>query len=313
MKLTHINEHLLESEREKALSIILTEQTKLYTGTFYHDRTRIRQTGMIFKRTVRGSASFVDRKSLSPIFIIGYELVSNNVIFEIWYDPASSKYSVYDRYGSSVSHERNELEYAVNDLTDIIEDYENLRNDRDQVNNTRKRQERQRIRNQARRNVRESEDSLEEQFEYTKAELGRNLNATVRTYKTTRFTGRSLSGIWRRILGGIATVTPSNYRYDGAFGGLKRRFDILLGREKDASFVIGYTLNDIIDVEIWYVRDTKTGRNRFYVFNLTSYNLIGNALTMKEAIKLVSDKIMLPDDYDVPKDDVSANSGYYYS
>lgn len=311
-----LTELLIEQKRvelvSEAVTILQELSNDLYPGEVYKTRTKIprRRRGLIsFKRSVPSTASPHDKGRFDPIFIIGYEVDSADVFFEIWYDANLRKFIVFDKYGNPVSRDRSKIRRAMDDLSDVVSAYLNRQADVDyedeidrQLDTAKQRQLSTRIRMQDW--VEQVDDPLEENVT-TRMMLGSELNVDVEEYKSTRMEQNEVSRFFRRVLGGKPVSSPRDFTdYGLPFGGLKKKWDQLAGNDKAATFVTGYTLADRIDVEVWYVKDTRSGRDKFYVFDLTGLELVTTARTMKDAIKAIADLIQVPVDYGVPEDDV---------
>lgn len=289
------------------------EPRKIFPGEVYKDKSRIPKIkrGLFSRRRqVPTSAGIVDRKFFEPIFLLGFEAKGANVFFEIWYDPFTGNFSIYDKYGMLVGQDRKKLRQSVDDLADIVSDYD------DSMDSAKARDRLEREAARMRLNPRlESPDAflrrraqqmretheligqaLEESVQ-TRAMLGKIIGADVEEYKTTRMRKYHFDKWWRRILGRFV-IGPSDHQYKGILGGIRKKWDEVRGAKKEASFVVGYSLANLIDVEIWYVKDVQLGRGRFYVFDLTGGDELGSGTTLKDALQIVSDKIKVPYDYE---------------
>lgn len=79
---------------------------------------------------------------------------------------------------------------------------------------------------------------------------------------------------------------------------------ILRGESADGFFVIGYSLNDIIDMEVWYIKDKETEQSQFYVLNLTAGKLVAKKDKLRQALAVITNKLDVNFDDTVDKSDI---------
>lgn len=273
-------------------------------GDIYRTKSRIPpiKRGFLSKRRrVPGSARAVDAKFFSPIFLIGYESEDAGVLFEIWYDPNISVFSIYDKFGMHTGRDRRKLRQAIDDLADIVSDYDHSMTSakaHDEIEREARRM--RQIPRLTHQRTRESMEVIEKAIEESvanRAMLGKAIGDAVEEYRTTRMKKYHYDKWWRNLLGRYV-IGPNDYQYKGPFGRFRKKWDELRGAHKEASFVIGYTLADQIDVEVWYVKDVNQGRGFFHVFDITGGDELGKYPTMRDAMRHVSEKIKVPYDYE---------------
>jgi len=260
----------------------------------------------------------------APLFIVGYKLDSSTLFFEVWYLPKDGKYIVVDKFGKRTEKNQkfDKMVDAVDELVDVI----SANDERDDNDLTYYQELEDEIEDDAERGVRkkykrsyrdfdndkikrthksppiydEYEESVEptlnvkqllEQSVASKAILFDLINKDIKEYKETRMNRNRVSSLWGLILG-KNIKTPTKY-----LGGGSDSLFTLTGTKKEASFVIGYSLGNKIDIEIWFVKNVITSKGEFYVFDITAGQLIAKGMkTMRKAYAEIVDKIVLKDD-----------------
>lgn len=289
--LSEIFNKLKSNQAEKYLLEFVNknpDEKKVFSGDIYSDKSKIKSSNT----------------KKDQIFIIGYGIKLGNLFYEIWYNPHIGVYVIYDRFGKQINKQRNKLKdiaavlmVLVRKENDIVADKEtdivasgksSIKKmgydvfDFDDDNITR---------------VGYDEYSKVMDNIVTIDTLKTMINAKIKEYNTSRLSKTSKNSLWKRLIGNVVEV-PSDLLYRGGFKKLRQKIDRLLGKEKEAIFVKGYTFNDKVNTEIWYVKDGKTEESKFYVFDLSSGKpllLSDEAKTLSKAARVIADKIKIPD------------------
>ena len=221
-------------------------------------------------------------------FIIGYQLSNSDLFYEIWFLPFKGKYVLVDKFGKrSDANLHRSITHAVDDLLDIIST-----KDRQKIG-----REFEREASRANRVVAGVEiDETYVQTLFETSAVSRKLfidviNSNVKEYNSTRMDKSKISKLWSIPLGRSLTY-PSKY-----IGGSINKLFKIIGKDREATFVVGYTFNNKIDIEIWIVKSLITGKGSFYVFDITSAKLIASKLpNMRTAYATIANKIVVEAD-----------------
>ncbi|MBT8449424.1 MAG: hypothetical protein KJO69_07020, partial [Gammaproteobacteria bacterium] len=194
--------------------------------------------------------------------------------------PYTSEYLLVDKYGKKTHSGRTKtLSNAVDHLLDVISTA-----DRKEIGRTLER-DASRIAD----SVQVDQDYLDKLMEETSISRKlfiNDINSNVTEYHETRMNKNMISKLWSIPLGRSITY-PSKY----LGGGLNKLMKIF-GKDREATFVTGYTFNDQIDIEIWLVKSLITGKGTFYVFDITSAKLIDSKIpNLRRAYASIANKI----------------------
>ena len=259
---------------------------EIFPGKVYKDSTKI--SGGRLKRNIFDIRKHLTgyNKKLQPIFLVGYDILDNTVFYELWYLPFEGKYVVVDNFGKRIG---NQMLY--DNISDAVEEIVDIVSHKDKV--MVKKTERELEREASRRKIETTEhyndllliENLLEQNITSRGMLVDMINADLKEYYATRMSKHNISKWWGAIIG-REIQTPTKY-----IGSKSSPFKIF-GKNKEALFVLGYTLNNKIDVEVWLVKDSLTGIGKFYVFDLSSSKIIAKNLpNMRKAFSEIAMKI----------------------
>lgn len=266
---------------------------ELFPGTVYTDQSRLPERRWnLFKRKSKtpSRGGFLTYK-WDFVFLLGYKLKVSGSFFEIWYDTYTSTYIIIDQFASPVSSNHRTLDSVMTEFVDIIGE-ENPTIDMRELD----RDEEQYLKALAVRNqkvaMRESEEAIRGLLEYTaasRAYLTDILNAKVSEYHKTKMDSRAVKSFWK--FWGKFVEIPQSYMSRGLLGAVRK----IIGRERVAEFIIGFSMDNRIDVEIWYVRDRYTNTGSYYVFDLAGKDIIGEEIkSIRHAYQIAGEKIALP-------------------
>jgi len=130
-------------------------------------------------------------------------------------------------------------------------------------------------------------DSILEANRSSSALLQDILGSSVEEYKTSRMTRNSAKKFWQ--VWGRDVTFPFSLGFLGKPKGKKAA--ILRGDDANGFFVIGYSLNGVVDMEVWFVKDNKTGKSKFHVFNMTAGKLVAKKDKLRQALNVVTNTI----------------------
>lgn len=270
----------------------------LFNGVIYTDKTRLPKQRWSLLRSkspvpTRGSPI---TKGFNLIFILGYYLDVADLWFEVWYDSFDSTYMVLDKFATPVSSAYKNLDDAMAEFINLVSD-ENPSIHKSELSA----REQAILKNLARRSsldIKEAEDqanetvlveSLLEATKVTRGMLTDILNAQVAEYHSTRMNSTTIKHFWQ--FWGKHTELPGKYLSTGIWGTLRK----IVGAEKTATFIVGFSLKNKIDIEIWFVKNNATGRGSFYVFDLTSAEIVAQDIkTIRQAYAAAGSKILVP-------------------
>lgn len=271
---------------------------KLFDGTIYTDHTHLppQRWSLFKKKTPVPRRGGIITKGFNLVFIIGYSLDINDIFYEVWFDSATSSYSVLDKYAIPVSSTFKNLDDAMNDFINIVsEDLPTVH--KGELSG----KEQALLRSLARRGtfgVDEAIDQAEEKAlveelleatGVTRKVLTQMLNDQVTEYHTTHMNSRTIKKFWQFWEKNVQL--PSNYISHGFIGAVQK----FVGRKKTATFIVGFSLKNQIDVEIFYVKNNATATGSYYIFDLTSGEIVAQDLkTLRQAYAAAGKKILVP-------------------
>lgn len=273
----------------------------LFPGIIYTDKSRLpkQRWSLLRKKSQvpqRGNALV---KSFNMIFIIGYYLDVADLYYECWLDTYDSSYLILDKFGTPVSSAYKNLDDAVTELINILSE-ESPTVHRSELSS----KEQAILKNLARRGsltLPEAEDQknetilVEQLLEATKVSrqiLTGMINDQVSEYHATRMDSVAAKHFWQ--FWSKHVEFPSKYVSTGIWGTLRK----IVGQEKTATFVVGFSLKNKINVEIWLVKDNVSGRGSFYIFDLTSGELVAQGIkTVRQAYAAAGRKVLVPTDF----------------
>jgi len=291
---------------------ILTEAQDIFKGYVYKDKSRL--AGGRLKRNIfdfrKHLTSTIDK--LQPLFIVGYNLEDSHLFYEIWYLPFDGEYIIVDKFGKRTTKfkKHSTITKAVDELVDMIStidpedlyDLDELELDvddlEDELDDAKKRVEFKKLEKEfgkaSRGAIKQFEcksyeeiETLLEQNITSRGLLADLINASVVEYKETRMNRNKINSAWKFLLGRDITY-PTKY----LGGGIKNAVLKLIGKDREASFVVGYSLADKLNFEIWFVKSINSGKGSFYVFDITSAKVLAKNLpNMRQAYAHIAKKI----------------------
>lgn len=295
---------------EEAYSILTVDgvllEADIFHGEVYKRKTQL--SGGRLKRNI-----FDYRKHLTsglgklrPLFIIGYNLEKSHLFYEIWFLPFDAKYIIVDKFGKRTTKfkkystitdvidkmvdiisttDDSPLDlYSDADLQDAEEDLENELKDLQNRNEIRKLQ--RKVANME-SFTEDDRVALLESNVTSRALLADMINSNIVEYHNTRMNRNKINSLWRFLLG-RNIVYPSKY----IGSGVKSKILSLVGLDREASFVVGYSMADKINLEVWFVKSLSQGKGNFYVFDVTSAKVVAKKLpNMRQAYAIISSKI----------------------
>lgn len=270
--------------------------SSLFPGEIYTGQTRLSRRRLI---RLAHEAEGILIKEYKNVFILGYEFDKHNLFYEIWYSESTSSYFIVDKYGS-IQHNNHlkHLKNAIDVLIQLISD----ENPSPPDNNNNNRDERDEFDRMGRGSSRRHRVAASKQLDISKMlsesavsreMLTTMINKQIKEYHTTRMNKNRGRQFWR-IFGRNPTY-PSKY-----IGSVQSSQDQeISGSRGDGTFIIGFSLADKIDVEIWYIKSVHSGNGSFFVFDITAGEVIqSNIKTLREAYFIVARKIALPNKFD---------------
>jgi len=287
---------------QKADNVKVYRNAKLFPGEVYLDHTHLpKQKWSLF----RGKSTVPSRggkfiKSFNLIFILGYELdVTANVFFEIWYDSYASSYTILDKYAIPVSSQFPNLDACISDFVDVISEenphlpYKDLSStEKDVLKRLARRGDISVAQEQEQAEEKQLVTRLLEATTVTRQMLTQMVNDKVTEYHTTKMNTVAIKH-WHQFWGKYVQI-PQKYLSTGFTGTLQK----IVGREKVATFIVGFSLKNLIFIEIWYVRDNSTGVGSYFVFDLTSGEIVAqNIKNVRQAYTEAGKKILVPTTY----------------
>lgn len=317
-----------ESVNKLAESMLAEAERSVFPGEMYIKNTRVPNTfnskilnffGLarkfpgvtpVERRTIKLPQSF------EPKFIIGYAVEASPLNFEIWYDPYENAFGVFDKHGRPVSTTFPRLTDAVAEFIDHIADIEIegplSREEKEKiVRSLQKEKEEQELEQLAKRKIYDIDSAAKrdrpkmrdvnsppfrESQEFDRdALLAENANSRnmiqdlflgqVSEYHLSRMTKNSVKKFWQ--VWGKDVEFPTDFLRNRLLG--KLALQKLSSDDADGFFVIGYTFDDKIDLEIWNIKDKTTGKVLFYVFNLTAGKLLAKTQKLRHALNIITD------------------------
>jgi hypothetical protein len=269
------------------------DEANLFRGEVYTDESQLKGKRLKFNINLTTPARMAQRK-LHARFIVGYNIRNSHLFYEIWYLPFSGKYALVDKFGKKPDNTREspKLKDVIDMLFDIVATRDEDKDERELFGKARTAS--RDAERDFRSNLYASTDSSPDEFVQKLLEaniasrqlLADMINQNVEEYHETKMNKSKVNRLWGVVLGRDITY-PTKY-----IGGVINKALRIIGKDREATFVTGYTFNEKIDIEIWFVKSLLTGKGSFYVFDITSAKLIKKDLrTMRKAYKAVADKL----------------------
>jgi len=142
-------------------------------------------------------------------------------------------------------------------------------------------------------------NDLLEQTITTRGLLAQALGNKIIEYKDTRMDKHKISILWGPILGRSIEFPNKYFHSFPILGNIAKKVRKVFGVDKEAVFVTGWTFDNKIDFEIWFVKSVSSDRdNQFVVFDLNSGRVIGKGFTkVRQAFDVIEKKLALPKTY----------------
>ena len=288
----------------------LNEATDLVAGEVYKDESKL--PGKRLKTNILANpVRLVKKFKMTARFIVGYEIPKLELFYEIWYLPFYGKYILVDKFGRKAkgySGESTKIKDVINHLFNIVSTHDEL-DDENEIDRYATRASRKAERDFSRFN--DTDDKYNQFSSYNPEEteawrqnllensvasrqlLAKMVNTNIKEYDKTKMNKNKISRLWSPILGRKLEY-PSKYQ-----GGVFSKLLKIFGKDREATFVQGYTFDDRINIEIWFVKSLLSGRGSFYVFNITSAKLIAkNIQNLRSAYREISDIVSIPNERD---------------
>lgn len=284
----------------------------IFSGEIYKRKSRLKKRKFDLFKKARKTPLKGKLGEFEPVFIIGYQLRKPDLVFELWYDAVSGKYALFDKFGGSIGSMEDKLEDAIEQLVDVIAKEEEVavRDTREFERETEREAERSIKRKgyskadldfdrffdsiQLQKDADYIQEILNENIS-SKEFLFRAINDEIEEYHETKVKRRQVSKLFQPILGRELEYPSKFLPGENVFGRLSQKVRKVFGKEKEATFVIGFTFADKIDMEIWFVKESKG--NVFYVFDLNSGRIIGKQIkSLRHAYQVLAKKLALPED-----------------
>lgn len=271
----------------------------LFDGDIYLDHTRLpdQKWNLFREKSPVPQRGSIFTHGFQLVFIMGYKFNVTPMFYEIWFDGLNNAYVLLDKFAAPVASNLQTLDDAVNQLVEIISQ-DNTKIKYQSLDTKEKRY----LETLAKRNlkaameseVNEAKTALLESTGNSRLLISNMLNAQVTEYHETKMTKINQKWFFQRW--GKFSMAPTDFMDRGIRGFFNR---VILRNRREADFVIGFSLEGRVNVEIWYVRDLSGGNqgNGYYVFNLTSRELIaGDLNSIRQAYLAVGRNITLPTD-----------------
>lgn len=307
---------------------VRTYEVDVFKGNFYTGKSTLEKRRFL-PWLIKSQVKSHPMEKFKPIFVLGYKLSDMNINYEIWYSTNYGVYKIFDKYGKSVGAEQHDMMGIVNTLMDIIWKVEDIspidRRSFDQelkaeisASKSKFEQVADDIRQQQESDFYEdveiiNESMLDKDTWITSANEAQDLYESaistlsmltkaitdkVEQYNDTRMERHKISRMWQPILKKKIEF-PTKYFHTGLLGGVSKKVRKIFGVDKEATFVIGFTLENKIDFEIWYVKGIgEDVESKFHVFDLNSAKEIGRGFrTIRQAMGIIEKKVALPKSY----------------
>lgn len=271
----------------------------LFQGEIYTDHTRLppHRWSLFRKPTVLPRQGGIFHVKFDYVFIMGYEFSLDQIeghLYELWYSAWNGKYIIVDRYAAPVVSNILNLSDAITDFVNLVGE-ENPTVSKSELSG----RETAVLKNIARRNKASFEAKREteavklllEESQISRSTITQALNSQVLEYHHTRMDSHATKGFFQ--FWGKFVDIPQKYISSGLTGMAQR----IVGKGKIATFIVGFSLQNRVDIEIWYVRNASTGLGSYYVFDLTSLKVVAKHLqTIRQAYIAAGKKIALPNE-----------------
>lgn len=276
----------------------LDQMAPVFPGEVYTDETKIPPRRWdkwnIFqkKRSVAPVRSIGIRPIVfDKVFLFGFVFEDQpNIFYELWYNAYNATFTIHDRYGYEASERFSTMNAAIDAFVDLIGSFgDSQMGDRMRQNITRfadraaadsiekaatdsDRIDREWTRQMHKESVEIEKDTLLEQQVQTRGMLAQIVSEQlVQEYHVSRVRRHDAKQFWQAW--GRDVEFPSKYMNRGGRGPLK-----IFSSEAEATFSVGLTLMDRIDVEIWFINRDDRSPPGYYVFNLTSGKIVGKQI-----------------------------------
>jgi len=310
---------------------------KVFDGEIYSNHTMIpprrwRKFNLFHKTSVRQRVALPFFRRWDKIFLFGYRFESYpNIFYELWFDTGTSTYEIHDKYGEVVNKGYVRMNDVINAFVDLIgsfksDDQKNLgRGYEEEIEKDLKLDAKMNL-NVAGRHVDGQGTAFAESLNPTAEEVfagilmaegedetfteemrEKLLELTINTrdmlaqfvnsdliheYHETRMDRHLVKQKFWHIFTRRPTM-PNKF-----IKGIGNKAAKILGGGNEATFLVGLTLADKVDVEIWYVKQHKSGfedgsnRATFWVFDLTSGRVVERDMDrMRDAYHLAAKKL----------------------
>jgi hypothetical protein len=308
---THLAEVAAQAEKYMKSQVnVLFENTDLFIGDVYKDESKL--PGKRLKTNIIANPARLAKKfKMRARFIVGYEVKGLNLFYEIWYLPFYGKYILVDKFGrkpKGYSGESARIKDVIDHLFDIVSTHDEVEDEREldrYAGRASRKAERDyagfndtdaRYNQFSSYNPEETEQwrvNLLESNVASRQMLNKMINTNIEQYDQTKMNRHKISRLWTPILGRKIEY-PSKFQ-----GGIFSKLLKIFGKDKEATFVTGFTFLDKINVEIWFVKSLATGKGSFFVFDLTSAKIVAKNLSnMRQAYQEVAEKLSADPEYD---------------
>ena len=194
--------------------------------------------------------------SQNGVFIMGYE-ITKQLFYEIWYKNDVGLYFVVDKFGSAISEGDDNLDASTNALFKFIGKEETIGGDIADFAVTEE---------EDGRKFNSKDEAAIRNLLKNKEVIKEFINQQVKEYYKTKLKESRFVRFWRNIIG---TQVDLPEDITTSISGIKRVFHMVVGKKSTVTFIKGYTLNNKINLEIWYKKSKSTGKGSFEIIDLT--------------------------------------------
>lgn len=311
------------------------KDVELFSGEIYQHQTRIpprrwRFWQLFTKTSVRQRVAKPFFRRWEKIFLFGFQFEDQpDIFYELWFDTATSTYEIHDRYGDQIRDNYQRLNDAVNAFVDLVGSFGDAgqlnigREEEQEIEDELKKGAKDNMRDAAKNADREergrglfgeaaestsqliklTEEQIAEAEELRRVFLERTINTRsmfaqminsdlVEEYHVSRMTRHLARSKFTEVFGRKPEM-PNKF----LGGGLRNRVAKIFGNGREATFVVGLSLANQVDVEIWFIktdRDSGTDdRASYWVFDMTSGRVVGKGIDRpRDAYALAARKVV---------------------
>jgi len=288
-----LNDVMVNERREYASTLLEFRIKGVFYGDFYKKHSKLSNTRILVNQ--------------GGIFITGYEMPSG-LLYEVWYNTNAGKYYIFDSFGkyAGESSGHSKLNDAIDEFMTFIGKEDTAGEGGDVVSfdvaDTGKQ-----MATYTSRDIKKVSSLLK-----SKQTVQEFINEDIKEYYKTKLGSGKKQSFWKRYIG-ADIKTPSDLPYlDISFGRFRKAWDTLFGKIENVTFIKGFALANLINIEIWYKKNKRTDKGTFEIIDVTNTSVphvlnSSDLDNLNEAINFISEilHVKITEDEDEEEYDTS--------